>query len=549
MQEELLLLINKHLDGHIISTKGIPKALITTTTIYKTAFDDQEEFPDAFTDGGVGKAKFLRQNPQMFAPKINPILWEADCSGFYMRTGKSHKSNIKFDMTHAYKSFKNSRCFKGFPEQINTVLSFPPDTTASTASIFHHNGLLYVDYPSLNIEHLMTVLLSKTDKTKTYPRIYYENAGWYPIEIVEEIYKLYKIDPIVKAIAIGEDTFDIDITEFTNAQFRAFVGKTTSKYVSDTWRTTDENEYLRALYQLQDNVIGVKQTEVETGEIKGTWAVTKILSYSIEYTNPNKTPWQCPVVAVYVKAHQKLQLFKQYNLLVDNGILPRYISVDGIEISGNQKEKALPLFDTTKVDWNNFDFLDKHVLPKLDKLIANVDPFPVIENNNDEDDEYNNSMCMFHGREITRGKRDAMLLGNDYIDRSATKWRIEKIKPASFHRISVIERKVHPCGWECQDACQCEICPLVKYPLYDTYKQLPRLLHLSGSGGNGKTEMVVKLSQQYDNICYTATTHNACSELEMRGKALKGSEGKLNLTGNQQIMIKADIPPHLRYWD
>lgn len=452
--EELKTLISKHLDGHIIQSKGIPKALITPNVIYKLPFDEHEEYPDAFTDGGVGKAKFLEQNPHMKAPTIHPILWEADRSGFYMRTGKSHKNNIKFDMNHAYKSFKQSGCFKGFPEQINSVLSFPENTTASQSKTFHHNGLLYVDFPKLDIENLMTKVKNcKAASSRKYPRIYYECSGWYPIEIVEEIYKLYNIDPVVKAIAIGEDTFDIDVTKFTNPQFRAFVGKTTSKYVSDTWRTTDENEYLRALYQLQDNLIGVYQNEVETGEVIGKRKVTK-KSYSIEYTDPDKTPWQCPVVAVYVKAHQKLQLFKQYNTLADNGILPRYISVDGIEISGNQRKKAVPLFDVQGVRGN---------------LIASGGSPP--------------------------------------------KWKQEEIKPASFQHIDVIERKVPD--------------PPTA-PLYSTYTHLPRLLHLAGSGGNGKTEKVVKLALQMANICYTATTHNACSELEMRGK-------KLNLTGSQQI--------------
>ena len=55
---------------------------------------------------------------------------------------------------------------------------------------------------------------------------------------------------------------------------------------------------------------------------------------------------------------------------------------------------------------------------------------------------------------------------------------------------------------------------------YNTYQALPRLCHLAGSGGNGKTERVVKLAEEYANMCYTATTHNACSELEMRGKKL-----------------------------
>ena len=183
-------------------------ALITTTIIYKTPFDEHEDYPEAFTDGGVGKAKFLEQNPQMAKPKIHPILWDSDRSGFYMRTGKSHKNNIKFDMNHAYKSFKSTGCFKGFPEQINSVLSFPDNTTASQSKTFHHNGLLYVDYPSLDIENLITKVRDdcKAASSRKYPRIYYECSGWYPIEIVEEIYKLYKIDPVVKAIAIGEDT-------------------------------------------------------------------------------------------------------------------------------------------------------------------------------------------------------------------------------------------------------------------------------------------------------------------------------------------------------
>ena len=541
-QDELETLIPQHLDGHIIQSKGNPKALITTAIIYKTRFDEHEQYPKAFTDGGVGKAKFLEQNPHMAKPNIHPILWEADRSGFYMRTGKSHHRNIKFDMNHAYKSFKNSGCFKGFPEQINSVLTFE-NTTASqarginNASIFHHNGLLYIDYPKLDIEIL------KTKTEGKYPRIYYECSGWYPIEIVEEIYKLYGIDPIVKAIAIGDDTFDIDVTKFTNPQFRAFVGKTTSKYVSDTWRTTDKNEYLRALYQLQDNVIGVYEDRVETGEVQGIKKISTVRSYSIEHTVPDKTPWQCPVVAVYVKAHQKLQLFKQYNKLVDNGILPRYISVDGIEISGNQKKKAIPLFDTSRTDWHNFDFLDKYVLPKLTagftkgieissaiedescgrRLCCRVDgtkslatassvpqariktdPNP-IELTEDEEDEYNNSICMFNGKEMTNKERDILVLGDAYIDMNTSKWKQEEIKPASSHYIDVIERKVPD--------------PPIA-PLYSTYTHLPRLLHLAGSGGNGKTEFVVKLALQYENICYTATTHNACSELEMRGKTL-----------------------------
>ena len=408
-EEELKKAIEDNPAGYPILSKGKNVAIITPDIIYKTRFHESDRFPKAFTDGGVGKAKFLHQNPALYKNDMNPIIWDGDQSGFYMRTGKSHPNNIKFDMNHAYKSFKNSGCFKGFPAQIDKIYSYPPETKASDVDYTHH-GLLYLEYPKLDIKHLMT----KTDNK--YPRIYYECSGWYPLEIVQSIYNEYGINPIVKAIAIGENTFDLNEEIFTNSQFRCFVGKTISQSVDDIWRTTDKNEYLRALFQLEDKITGVN---FQNG------------CYSITYKT-DKTPWQCPVISVYVKAHQKLQLFRQYNTLVDNGILPRYICVDGIEISGNQSERAKSLFDMTR-------------------------------------------------------------------------WKIEQIKLSSFWEIGVIDRVAEIVG---------------KYPLYEKTNDLPRLLHLSGSGGNGKTEFAVNLKKRYNSICYTATTHNACSELETRGKSL-----------------------------
>ena len=40
-----------------------------------------------------------------------------------------------------------------------------------------------------------------------------------------------------------------------------------------------------------------------------------------------------PVVSAYVKAHQKYNLFQQYNKLIENGIVPVAVSVDGIEVA------------------------------------------------------------------------------------------------------------------------------------------------------------------------------------------------------------------------
>jgi hypothetical protein len=49
---------------------------------------------------------------------------------------------------------------------------------------------------------------------------------------------------------------------------------------------------------------------------------------------------------------------------------------------------------------------------------------------------------------------------------------------------------------------------------------LPRLTHLSGSGGNGKTQKVVSLIREFPNICYTASSNKAAKVLTERGKTL-----------------------------
>ena len=40
--------------------------------------------------------------------------------------------------------------------------------------------------------------------------------------------------------------------------------------------------------------------------------INKNTVFEIEYIEPDKTPWQLPVVSAYVKAHQKVVIFEQY---------------------------------------------------------------------------------------------------------------------------------------------------------------------------------------------------------------------------------------------
>jgi hypothetical protein len=78
---------------------------------------------------------------------------------------------------------------------------------------------------------------------------------------------------------------------------------------------------MRALYQLSTQIKSVKEYKVD-----------KVTIFEIEYIEPDKTPWQLPVVSAYVKAHQKVVIFEQYNKLINAGIVPVSVRVDGIEL-------------------------------------------------------------------------------------------------------------------------------------------------------------------------------------------------------------------------
>ena len=182
------------------------------------------------------------------------------------------------------------------------------------SSNFKH-GLLYVEWETLT-------------KDKLHEKIYYETSGWYPVEIVKEYYNQYGIDPYIKSYAYASETFDVDFQKFTNDQFRTFLGKCSSRKFDECWRTKDYLEYMRARYVLKDRITSFKYSDG---------------FYNITYTS-DKKPWNMPVISAYVKAHQKFNLFQQYNKLIENAIVPIAVSVDGIEVV----QKCDHLFDIGK---------------------------------------------------------------------------------------------------------------------------------------------------------------------------------------------------------
>ena len=468
-------------EGMPIISRGDMVAYITPDTIYKTKFPEWEIYGEAFTSGGVGKVKFIEQFPEFKygIDKSDPfyqLLMDSDQSGFYMRTEESKITNTKYDQNHSYKSFSKSGIFQGFPiiEAIfkidklysefsgekpiitlsdcdtdcdcggkcefcindkldhsyldnkfnsdsildevhsNCMRQIKSDIKSSKRIVKH--GLLYVEFPMLKDTFVAKVIDKRKKTTYIYNPIYYECSGWYPIEVVRAYYE-QGINPMIKSWAYASKTFDVDFSTFTNDQFRTFLGKCISKSYDEVWRTKDFMECERARYILQDRVRRI----VKQGEY-----------YQIEYVS-EKAPWNFPVVSSYVKHHQKFNLFKQYNKLIANGIVPVAINVDGIEI----KSKSDHLFD---------------------------------------------------------------------IGKNEGQWKIEKIKLNKAINAMVIERVVHPSPTE----------GIEFKPEY----VLPRFLHLSGAGGNGKTEEIIKLNLVYKKICYMAPTHEAVKNLLDRAETM-----------------------------
>ena len=223
-------------------------------------------------------------------------------------------------MNSSYKSFAKSKLFNGFPE-IEAVFTIDKLWSESLLNSYNH-GLVFVEWPKLTADNLNA-------------KIYYECNGWQPIEIVKSIYNETKINPFIKSFAYASNSWNTkSFNKMTNSQFRSFIGKCVSQSFDEVWKTYDYFEFMRARYVLQDRITdfsihrpdsSVSQSEIRTDD--------KTI-YTIRYKS-NSKPWNLPIVSVYVKAHQKYNLFKQYNKLIDNGITPVYVSVDGIECNIN----------------------------------------------------------------------------------------------------------------------------------------------------------------------------------------------------------------------
>ena len=57
---------SQNIDGNSITSKEGQVALITENMIYKTRFHECDDDPNQFTNGSVGKAKFIEQCPAMY---------------------------------------------------------------------------------------------------------------------------------------------------------------------------------------------------------------------------------------------------------------------------------------------------------------------------------------------------------------------------------------------------------------------------------------------------------------------------------------------------
>lgn len=321
----------------IIESKREPIALLAPNIIYKVMFDECASYPKCFTSGGIGKQKFMEQisylTPTLptigdnVSPLLEDIMWEADYHGFYMRNGETKSDNIKYDMKHAYKSFKKSPAYRGIPERLDAVYSF--NKHASEFDAWDTHGLMLVDW----------IMDTKS-------KIYYEGRQWVPIEIVHYNYKHHNINPYINNIAIALHTFDFNIDHFTNDQFRNFIGKCAQyRSPAERWITTDINEHLRSGYLLHKAsrliaMYTVDCTPTASGSCSGTPTTTDgtiCTKYITEY-DADKIPWNCIPVALYVKAHQRFMLFNKINELHELGVVPVYVAVDSIEIDKNSPD-------------------------------------------------------------------------------------------------------------------------------------------------------------------------------------------------------------------
>lgn len=281
---------NDNLTADIVKVRDTIMAVELDDVIYKKVFEEYEKYPEAYGDASVGKLKFLKANPEFKYYELNKydkVLLDSNIKSFYERKCESNPNNYKYDLNKSYKSVPLNPKWKGVPKYIKYGFD--------------------VNKPFNEVPEL-----------KKYNCLLYINKEWVPIELVEG-------NPRVSQVMIcSDETMDINIDDYTNSQFRSFVGKTFCKTTKAEWRTTDYYECMKARYELKGQIIGY----TKTNDI-----------YEITY-NKLTTPWALPLIYTYIIQHQKYLFKKQYDL-IKNIVDIVYCCVDGIET----KQNADHLFD------------------------------------------------------------------------------------------------------------------------------------------------------------------------------------------------------------
>jgi len=183
--------------------------------------------------------------------------------------------------------------------------------------------------------------------------------------------------------------------------------------------------------------------------------------YQINYTS-NRKPWNHPVISAYAKAHQKYNLFKQYNKLIDNNIKPIAVNIDGIEVP----HACDDLFDMGKKNgqW-------KHEEIKIRGDVSRRGPG-------------------LNPKQTPGSTTSPPCLDLDFCE----------IPDVDFEPVVIERDDQTPMG-------------SVKF---DPDLIIDRRLHISGAGGNGKTEYIIKLAKIYPKLMIMAPTGCAVQVLKDR---------------------------------
>jgi len=301
-------------------------SITTDTTVYKLKFDewDNELYKNCFGDAGVGKKKFLQQFPEFRHNKNSPDVFKfSNRPPLYVRTGVSSLDNIKYDQNQSFRSFYQSGCFMGFPSSLDQVFRVPKLKLSRLLAILPLNelhGLIYIKSKTVQLEDFYEC-----------NQIYYEKEGFYDIHICLSLLENEKIDPIVTVIALSKNAFNPDFSEFTKQQFRAFVGRTTSKKSSTTYITQSRQEALHLMYRAGDNLL--------SSNIKDTINTNQPITIEVQDSAETLSLWQMFQIGSYVKQHQKLALFRTINKLHRAGIKIINITTDSIEVTKSDAVK------------------------------------------------------------------------------------------------------------------------------------------------------------------------------------------------------------------